>query len=172
MSGPKPAAQSSTRAQKLATGLVVLLITIVGAAILAFYSSQKRDCVRLLRFEETEGILIHVENVGNTLRPVPGVAYTYDVGGVEYSSRRYSYNDYQRYYPPVAWLAVYGKRAGRSVPVFYDPEDPSFAILDYWSEGKIRVRIADCKVNMIVGGIVLAFGVLGLAYTVFAWANE
>ena len=153
-------------------GIGFVLLGALGASVFAFYSVQKRACVRLLDFEETTGSLTKADNVGSVIRPMPAVRYNYSVGGVRYESDRYSYSKYQRYYPPVAWLAVYGDKQGATVPVFYDPRQPSFAVLDYMGRGKVEVKKADCEINMLFGGVLLALAMLGVGYVFLMPSRE
>jgi hypothetical protein len=87
---------------------------------------------------------------------VPHIRYAYEVGGKRYASERISLQD-PAAGPPGEWKAwVEKRRTGKSIDIFYDPEDPEEAVIDKsW--------------NAMADVLTVLFSGLLLAGAVWAW---
>jgi hypothetical protein len=87
----------------------------------------------------------------------PRVTYTYNVSGAEYQCDNIWRLDHQSKIPNEAYGVIYSYPQGMNVTVYYDPSDPSHAVLDRSEENSPLAAVA-------VGAALLTLGVGGIIY--------
>jgi hypothetical protein len=87
----------------------------------------------------------------------PRVTYTYNVSGWEYQCDNIWRLDHQSRIPNEAYGVIYSYPSGMNVTVYYDPSNPSHAVLDKTEEVSPFAAVA-------VGVTLLAIGVGGIVY--------
>ena len=84
------------------------------------------------------------------------VSYTYQVEGAEYSANRVSFGEYSSSNASHAQSIVSRFPAGKEVPVHYNPEDPSTAVLEAGVSWSSYIPLGLGAIFSIVGLIVVA----------------
>ena len=87
----------------------------------------------------------------------PRVSYSYNVSGVEYSCASIWRQDHQSKSANEAQRVINSYPTGMAVTVYYDPSNPSIAVLDKTEESSPFVPMA-------IGAALLSLGILGLVY--------
>lgn len=87
----------------------------------------------------TSGTVRTVERFKRLFRSLPRVVYTYSVDGKDYTSERISFASGYRAKEVDAVLSRYS--AGQTVPVHYQPERPSEAVLEPGSGPHVTAQI-------------------------------
>ncbi|MCP3730713.1 DUF3592 domain-containing protein [Sphingomonas sp. MG17] len=64
----------------------------------------------------------------------PAIRYDYDVGGQRLSATRYAFGNWSGTYQQVSEV-IAGLPEGGQVPVYYDPANPKFAVLERVAQG-------------------------------------
>jgi hypothetical protein len=140
----------------------------IGAFILAFSLLGVMDSMEISEWPSTEGTVTsgdvysewfssgkHISD-GYYLY-YPRVTYTYNVSGAEYQCDNIWRLDHQSKIPNEAYGVIYSYPQGMNVTVYYDPSDPSQAVLDRSEEVSPLAAVA-------VGVALLALGVGGIIY--------
>lgn len=143
---------------------------ILGIVYLSRGISRRQMAARSQQWPVTEG-RIHSASVKTEMRSdsegsrmkvyVPEASYSYAVAGENYEGNVIRFGVEQFGYAVVApaqkHIELY--RAGAAVPVHYDPNDPSTAVLEPGESGGLR--------NLIAGAMFLLIGIFGSVFTVW-----
>jgi hypothetical protein len=89
----------------------------------------------------------------------PKVSYSYNVSGVEYSCDSVWRLDHESRSANEAQSVVNTYPSGMAVTVYYNPSNPSHAILD-------RTEGSSPYIPVAIGAALLALGIIGLVYAV------
>jgi hypothetical protein len=79
------------------------------------------------------------------------VAYKYTVNGVPYSANRVGHADYVSSHPNHAQSIVLKYKTGAAVPVYYDPADPSKAVLEVGAKKFTSLSLLACLACVGIG---------------------
>ncbi|HSI82962.1 MAG: DUF3592 domain-containing protein [Candidatus Methylacidiphilales bacterium] len=92
----------------------------------------------------------------------PSVVYGYNVGGTAYQANRIAFGSILFYQPTEAQAFLEAHMEGMSIPVYYDPKQPSEAVLDTNPDHATRLVAADfAMMGFGVGSALL--GIMGLS---------
>ncbi len=134
--------------------------TVAGLALGAYVVSAYAGNAQVRNWPQTKGQIVHSEFVVHKAQVGPGqqrdrygalVRYKYEVEGIEQTSGRVSFgwesaqtrtsaSDYVQRYPQ-----------GRSVTVYYDPADPSSAVLERGVPSRFWLTVAGAAIFLLLG---------------------
>jgi len=152
------------------TFLTVLfaMFILIGALILLFSLMGAMQSMEISEWPSTEGTVTdgnvysewfstgkHISN--GYYMYYPRVTYTYNVSGVEYHCDNIWRLDHQSRSANEAYGVIYSYPQGMNVTVYYNPSNPSQAVLDRTEEVSPMAPIA-------IGVALLALGVGGTVY--------
>lgn len=141
-------------------GGLILPVTLLGAA----------DSMQMAEWPSTQGIVTggyidsywyssgkHISD-GYYIYS-PKVSYSYNVSGVEYSCDSVWRLDHESRSANEAQRVINSYPTGMAVTVYYDPSNPSHAVLD-------RTEQSSPIIPVMIGAALLALGVFGLVYAI------
>jgi len=142
-------------------------LIMMGALILPFSLMGAMDSMEISRWPSTDGTVIEgtvysdwfsgSHDAPGYYLYYPRVTYTYNVSGAEYQCDNIWRLDHQSKIPNEAYGVIYSYPQGMNVTVYYDPSNPSQAVLDRSEEVSPLAAVA-------VGVALLALGVGGIVY--------
>ena len=135
---------------KLGAGLVFI---VVGAAFLWHLLQEWRRARASRSWPSVSGIIREARISEDTDSAVPVVIYTYTVAGTRYEGERIHFGGVGGW--TVGWAESWLRRypVGKRVPVFYNPDDPSEAVLVTGPRWLVFLMMGFIGVTFLAGGV-------------------
>jgi hypothetical protein len=135
--------QLSETSAFLIAGFLALLFITIGVVLIILHRRNKRKAEESMSWLETIGtvneskvtqgsnILMSDDEGESTPVFLPEISYTYQVAGLEYTSKRLSFAGIKSYSKrEKAEEAASHYPVGAQLPVYYDPKNPKEAVVD------------------------------------------
>ncbi len=140
--------------------IVLSVCLVIGTCLLAWaYSVHRRGKISMawpnVEATITSSVVTSSQSDGSS-QPTyyPAVSYDYQVGGKTMESNRIGVGSAISYSQAGATAIATQYAVGKKVHAYYDPEDPSYAVLRRGANPNLVMSIAVGGVAIIVGGIV------------------
>jgi hypothetical protein len=158
------------------TTICVVVIAAFGGIILLAYIVKMREVRRAARWPSTTGT-VTASKVGSRKETdmdgkssyvnEPQVTYEYEVNGVSYQASRISLAERIAGADVQATLSRYP--AGKSVPVYYDPDDPEQAVLERAVPPTVGKGVGLLILLILGAGLLIWFGLGFFTDRLAAW---
>jgi hypothetical protein len=145
----------------VAVGLVLCVRAVTSAQRAGDASSWPAVKGKIIEASVTRHERMSDPNRSHTTRDYaysPRIIYRYEVQGAEYTSGRLAHSDSQYGTKTDVEALVAGYRVGGEVDVYYDPQDPSFGVLDPTDPGGAPAALVFMGIFTVMIGIM---GIVG-----------